>query len=353
MASIRDVAEKSGVSTATVSRVLNNDGRVKEETREKVQSIIDELGYRPNRLATSLRRQDSNLVALFLENQKSPVATMLYASIEKTLHAEGFKVLSCCTRGEAERERKYTQTMIEMQVVGAIVRPSNSAAETLKNVKRLQSNDIPTVYVDILPARRSESFVVCDNTEGGRIGMRYLVALGHKHIGIIATKFDHDPRRESVGNLRMRGLLEVAREYQIERNVHLPEPSELRRYDLGYAIAKELLDTHPEITALFAITDTAAIGAMHACFDRGLRIPEDISILGYDGIPISSVMTPQLSTIQQPIADMGATAARHIIEKIRDPLSKRLHETKPVELIQRRSVAHPRKGALPLSTSAA
>lgn len=84
MASIRDVAEKAGVSTATVSRVLNKDERVKEETRAKIQAVIDELGYRPNRLATSLRRQDSNLVALFLENQKSPFATMLYASIEKT-----------------------------------------------------------------------------------------------------------------------------------------------------------------------------------------------------------------------------------------------------------------------------
>ncbi|KZL28990.1 LacI family DNA-binding transcriptional regulator [Pseudovibrio sp. WM33] len=353
MASIRDVAEKAGVSTATVSRVLNKDERVKDETRAKIQAVIDELGYRPNRLATSLRRQDSNLVALFLENQKSPFATMLYASIEKTLHDEGFKVLSCCTRGEAERERKYTQTMIEMQVAGAIVRPSNSAAETLKNVKRLQANDIPTVYVDILPGRRSESFVVCDNTEGGRIGMRYLVALGHKHIGVLATKADHDPRRESVGNLRMRGILEVACEYLIEKSVYLPEPNERKRYDLGYATANELLDQNPEITALFAITDTAAIGAMHACFDRGLRVPEDISILGYDGIPISSITSPQLSTIQQPIAEMGASAARYIIEKIRNPSSKRLHETKPVELKQRRSVSHPRKGSLPLSKGAA
>ena len=344
MTNIRDVATRAGVSTATVSRVLNDIGNVGPGARSRVLAAVEDLQYRPNRLARNLRRRESSLIALFLENQKSPFATILYSAIERTLFAEGYQVLSCCTRAQAKREREYTQAMIETQVVGAIIRPSNSLAETNRNAMRLASFGIPTVFVDLLPIRRSDSFFVCANLAGGRAGIEYLVQKGHRRIGIIANCADLDPRKDRSGNLRIRGILDAVEQFGISDTLYICRPIELKRLDLGYQAAVGLLDSYPGITALFALTDTAAIGAMHAVNDLGLKIPKDISILGYDGIPLADVLCPPLTTIVQPIEDMGIRVARHLIRRIEDDGIPPEHVTLPVHLKEGDSVSHPRSG---------
>lgn len=342
MTGIRDVAKQAGVSTATVSRVLNDSGNVRPAVHNRVLAAVEALEYRPNRLASSLRRNDSNLIALFLDNQKSPFATILYSAIERTLFVSGYQVLSCCTRTQAGREQKYTQAMIEIQVVGAIIRPSNSVAETNRNALRLASFGIPTVFVDLLPMRRSDSFFVCDNLAGGRIGTEYLIERGHRHIGIIANRADLDSRKERAGNLRFRGVLETATRLGTHDSLRVCEPTELKRFELGYQGAAGLLSSHPEITALFALTDTAAIGAMHAVKDLGFKVPEDVSVLGYDGIPLADVVSPPLTTIEQPIEEMGFRVAQHLIERIKDDELPPEHVTLPVRFKEGESVCAPR-----------
>ena len=346
MTNIHDVAARAGVSTATVSRVINDIGNVRPEARSRVLAAVEDLGYQPNRLARNLRRKESRLVALFLENQKSPFATVLYSAIERTLFAEGFQVLSCCTRAEAKRERQYTQAMIEMQVAGAIIRPSNSLAETNRNAMRLASFNIPTAFVDLLPIRRSDSFFVCDNRAGGGAGVEYLVRRGHRHIGIIANRADLDPRKDRAGNLRFRGILESAERCGVSGTLCICRPIELNRYDLGYQAAIGLLRSSPKITALFALTDTAAIGAMHAASDLGLKIPEDISLLGYDGIPLADILCPPLTTIVQPINEMGVRVAQHLVRRIEDDGIPPEHVTLPVHLKEGDTVSCPRSGGL-------
>lgn len=344
MSSIRDVAKAAGVSIATVSRVVNDGGGVSAATRDRVLGVVAELGYRPNRLAASLRGRTSNLVALFLDNHKSPFATMLYSAVEEVMQSEGFQLLTCCTRSSSEHERSYVQAMVEMRAAGAIVRPTTSMTETIRNIRRMHSHDMQTVYIDMaVGSRRSDHFVICDNLGGGRLGMEHLVAQGHRHVGVVATRNDQDARHERSASLRLRGLLEVARDHGIEGNIHLAPPTDLSRYELGYENATALLRQHPEITAIFALTDTSAIGAMHAVMDLGLSIPDDISILGYDGLPLGETLVPPLTTVAQPIADMGAEAARTLIAAIRDPDMQPRQLVLPVKLCERSSVSHPRR----------
>jgi len=342
MKGIRQVARVAGVSPATVSRVINGDRRVRKETRDHVQTIIDKMDYRPHRLASLHRGHVLNVVALFLENKKSPFATMLSASIERTLHEEGFQVLSCCTRAQVDRERKYTDTIIEMQIAAAIIRPSNSDTETAKNVRRLREAGIPVVYVDLLPTRISEFCIVCDNYGGGRLGMEHLIGHGHRNIGVIAARRDQDMTRARRGaNLRVRGIMDIAVELGLTEFVRLSPPSELLRFDFGYEAAKSLLAAHPQITALFAVTDMAAIGAIHAASDIGLEVPDDLSVMGYDGIPISSILVPPLTTVAQPISEMGTIAARTAIELIRNPDIPPKRRVLDVRLVEGRSVGLP------------
>lgn len=323
MATIKDVARVAGVSIATVSRVLNDYPHVKPDVRAKVKTAIAELDYAPNRLASSFRTQQSRVVGVFLRQQRTPFSSAMAYAIEDTLFQAGYRVLICSTNGDADREETYVRSMLELRAEGVIIRPSGSRASTVRNVSMLREAGIAVVFTDMWHKMPGVSGVVCDNFSGGYEGMRHLIGLGHRHIGVIAGEGAQLQKRIDIGNVgseRVRGILKASQDLADDVTLKFSEPFKGEsNHDVGRAQAHSLLHRHPDITAVFSTTDMLAVGAMQAAHQRGIAVPGQLSILGYDGIMESGITYPALSTVRQPIHEMGQRAAQALLAHMNDP----------------------------------
>ena len=319
---IRDVAAKAEVSIATVSRVVNRYPHVRPEVRSRVQQAIAALGYRANALASSFRTQQSRLIGVFLRQQRTPFSSALGYAIESTMFDEGYSTLLCSTTGDADREESYVHSMIDMRAEGVIIRPTTATARTMRHVELLRRAGIAVVFTDMKPNIPSVSSVICDNFSGGHEGMRHLLDLGHRRIGVIAGE-QAAPARTTrsgpVGLERVLGMVQACRSLAPEAELIFSRPFPAASIEIGAAETELLLAANPGITAIFATTDILAIGAMQAAHRLGIRVPEDLSILGYDGIMESMITFPTLTTIRQPIHEMGELAARTLLTQIRQP----------------------------------
>jgi LacI family transcriptional regulator len=313
---IKDVARLAGVSIATVSRVVNNYAHVRPEVREAVTKAIAELGYRPNGLASSFRTQQSNIVGVLLRQQRTPFSSALAYAIETTMFDQGYRVLLCSTNGEAEREEAYLETMLDMRVQGVIIRPSGASNRTARQVDSLRNRGIAVSFVDMRPKLAAISSVVCDNFSGGYQGMRHLIELGHRKIGIVAGKVAQKGGGSDVGSERVRGIRQAAQDLADGVEIIWSPPFDLASFEIGRDVGEAMITGSPGMTAIFATTDMLAIGVMHAAHALGLELPRDLSILGYDGVLESAVTFPTLSTIAQPIHEMGQIAATTLIDQM-------------------------------------
>lgn len=316
MVTIQEVADHAGVSRSTVSRVINGYVHVKSDVRERVLKSISELNYRPNKLARSLRKQESNSIGVIVRQQKTPFSSELGYSIESVLFEHGYHSLLCSTDGDYDKESKYIDMLIDYQVGGVILRPNAPFDQSIKSIEKLLENDIPVVVLDIEIPNARVSQILSHNHNGGYKGAKYLLELGHRHIAVIASEVDQSPSLKS-GSLRIRGIQQAFLDFPEPVEPIMQFSEEISRFDDGYLSAKEIFQTHPEVTAIFALTDMIAIGAMHAAEEFDLSIPYDISMLGYDGVPVSAYVIPQLSTIVQPIKEMGKIAAHTLLEHIK------------------------------------
>lgn len=209
--------------------------------------------------------------------------------------------------------------LIDQHVSGVILRPSRQLKEPSRNIELLLENDIPVVVVDVkIPNISGVSQILCENVQGGYDGISYLLSSGHQNIAVVAPDTDSDPGLEYPGNLRLRGIKQAIAEYTQPLNIHYIFTDHPSRYENGYFGAQQVFENHPETTAIFAITDMIAIGVMHAAHENNIHIPNELSVFGYDDIPLSSYILPQLSTIAQPIKSMGELAARTLLEHLRD-----------------------------------
>lgn len=317
LVTVKDVARQAGVSIATVSRVVNGYAHVSPAIRAIVTKAIDDLGYRPNGLASSFRTQQSNIVGVLLRQQSTPFSSALAYAIETTMFDQGYHVLLCSTNGDADREEAYLETMLNMRAQGVIIRPSTSTARTSKQVKALRERGIALSFVDMRPNISAVSSVICDNFSGGYEGMRYLIELGHRRIGVIAGSVAQRGGGNDVGSERMRGIRQAAQDLASDVELIYSRPFDAASFEIGQETGTVLLSGGNRVTAIFATTDMLAIGAMHAAHELNISLPDDLSILGYDGVLESSVTFPRLSTIAQPIHEMGHIAATTLIEQMR------------------------------------
>ena len=339
---IREVAAKARVSIATVSRVLNRYPHVRPELRSRVQQAVAALRYRANGLASSFRTQQSRLIGVFLRQQRTPFSSALGYAIETVMFEEGYRTLLCSTTGDADREESYVHSMIEMRAEGVIIRPTTATARTMRHVELLRSAGIAVVFTDMKPRIPSVSSVICDNFSGGHEGMRHLLDLGHRHIGVIAGEQPVGARRtrtSPVGLERVLGMVQACHSLAPDAELSFSRPFPAASVELGAVEAEILLAEHPEITAIFATTDILAIGAMQAAHRLGIKVPEELSILGYDGIMESGITFPALSTIRQPIHEMGELAARTLLTQIRQPNAPAQQIVLENSLLQRDSSA--------------
>ncbi len=327
-ATIYDIAEKASVSISTVSRVFNGNVSVSKKTKKKVEKAMEELNYIPNALARSLVNKSSNTIGVVVSDITNPFFTEVIEGIENYLNSQGFTVFLSNSRYIVDKENQYISQLIEKRVDGLIV--FNTCTEEESIIGKIK-NIIPVVTV-----QSALSDTDCVNTSdetGAYNAVDYLIKQGHTKIAFLVFNFEN-----STINNRLKGYYKAHRDNGLEVNKNYILSSDFTPY-CGYHMTNEVLDTMPEVTAIFTYNDQLAVSAYYAIQMRGLKIPDDISIVGYDNIELANLMRPTLTTVEQPTYEIGRSAAELIISRIRDQ-KKSTHHTVliPTKLIVRDSV---------------
>lgn len=296
---IRDVAKLAGVSTGTVSRVLNDHPSVTQELRTRVSGIIEDLGYTPDPSARSMRSKVSRLIGIVIPDLTNPFFSELVQSTEQAAAIHGYNIIVMTSFDDATKEADRIRQLTSRKVDGIILVPSNDF-HTLKLPKGL-----PIVVVDrLMPGY---SGIAADHHNGVRLGVEHLLKLGHCRIGFISGPKDSVPASD-----RLKGYLEAMEQAGGGAgNAGPPLIIETAfDYESGRSAGNYLLARarHERPTAIFASSDQQAIGCMRAAHDLGIPVPAALSIVGFDGIPLSSMTTPRLTTVKQPIQKIAAAA---------------------------------------------
>lgn len=308
MAKMKDVAEAAGVSVTTVSHVINETRYVSDELRARVLKAMEELNYHPNILARSLRRGKTHTIALIVPDNSNP----FFAEIARVAEMIGFEndysVILCNSNKSVEREAAYLDVLIAKKVDGVIFIAAGSPQEHLQELAR---EGIPVVVADRDVPQTLADVVLVDHEQGGYDATKYLISLGHRRIACIAGPSPLTPSAD-----RVRGYKRALAEAHIPFDEQLVVPS-TESYIGGEIAMTQLLNLDEPPTAVFAYNDVNAIGALRAIANAGLRVPQDISIVGFDDIPLASAVVPSLTTIAQPIAELGTLATELLISRIR------------------------------------
>ena len=329
------MARRARVSVATVSYVINSGPRpVAKATRERVLRVIRQLDYGPSEIARSLRLQRTRTIGLILPDTANPFYAALAKGVEDTGFSLGYSVLLCHSDYDATRERAYAEVMITKQVDGVIY---IQATPDVTTVRRLMQRGIPAVAVDREIPDVEIDCVVADNFEGSRAATEHLLQLGHRRIGCIV-------RASALSNAteRIRGYQAAMRQAGLEANPDLLV-STGHGYEDGRKAMGQLLDVEPRPTAVVAYPDILAIGAIRAVLDAGLRVPADVSVVGFDDIPPSAFMHPALTTVAIPKWEMGQRATEVLMTRIQGGgVGQPPHRViLPTTLIVRESTAPP------------
>jgi LacI family transcriptional regulator len=328
MTTIREVAEKAGVSYTTVSHVINNTRFVAQETRARVLAAMEALNYRPNALAQSLRSGRTNTFGLILPDSSNPYFAEISRSIEDEAFKLGYSVIFCNTERDPHKEQLYIEVLSKKQVDGLIFVATGDRVDALETLLR---QELPVVVVDRdFPAFEVDA-VLTDNRQGGYLATRHLVELGHRRIACITGPSHITPSAERVTGYR-NALLEAGLPFE-EKLVLSGD----YRPDSGRVAASVLLNRPDPPTALFFCNDLMAIGAMRAATWAGWHIPEQLSIVGFDDIEFASYTHPPLTTIAQPKVEVGYRAAHLLIDRINDKERPFQRVILPTRLIFRES----------------
>ena len=302
---IRDVAKLAGVSTGTVSRVLNDHPSVTGELRVRVRGIIEQLGYMPDPSARSMRGKVSRLIGIVIPDLTNPFFSELVQSAEQAAARHGYNIIVMTSFDQAAKEADRIGQLTSRKVDGIILVPSNDF-HTLKPPKGL-----PIVIVDrLLPGY---SGIAADHRSGVRLGVEHLVKLGHRRIGFISGPKDSVP-----ANDRLKGYIDAMELIREGKQNAAPLIAEAAfDYESGRSAGNYLLARarHERPTAIFASSDQQAIGCMRAAHDLGIPIPAALSIVGFDGIPLASMTIPRLTTMKQPIQKIAAAAVAVLLNE--------------------------------------
>lgn len=330
MVTIKDISKAANVSIATVSKVLNGDySRVSEATKERVLKIAREMNYVPNRLARGLVSNHTHILGLIVSDITNPFFAEMAKGVENKAAKLGYNVILCNTDEDMAREAAYIDVLLQYNVDGVII--TSSAISENEHILKLRDNATPFVSIDRYIDDETYS-VFLDNFKGSYVATEYVIKNGHRRIAYIGGDI-----MLKIPNQRLEGYYKALDDYGIERDESLVR---LGTYHLesGYDAACNLLDSGCKFTAIVCGNDLIALGAVRAIKERYLRIPDDISIIGYDNIYLATLMEPPLTTIKQPIYDMGDYAVDIMIKLInQEQVDPKIYYFVP-ELVERQSV---------------
>ncbi|MET3523232.1 LacI family DNA-binding transcriptional regulator [Mesorhizobium abyssinicae] len=329
MTTIADVARYAGVSVATVSHVMNRTRHVEPETAERVRAAIAALRYSPNSLARSLRRGETKTIGLLLPDNSNPFFASVARQIEDAGFVAGYTVILCNSDGSAEKEERYLSVLMAKQIDGLIFAGSSDHAGVFSRL----APDVPAVLLDREIHSVHVDSVLVDHDHGGYLAGRYLVGLGHKRIGVIGG-----PRDSSSSPARLRGFTRALQEAGVDLPASAVVDSDYH-FAGGRLAMERLLTQAPDITAVFACNDLMAMGAVTALRSRGLRVPDDMSMIGFDDIPYAVTTWPPLTTIAQPVEKIGTRAVSLLLERVAEPAAHSRREILMPVLVERESCA--------------
>lgn len=330
MPTIRDVARRAGVSPITVSRVINNDGYVKSETRLRVQQAIAELDYIPNSLGLSLRSKRTQTLALVISNITNPFWTTVARGVEDAANKHGYHVIIGNTDDLPDKQEEYLVFLLKKQVDGFLLVPAST-----RSLDTIHKQRVPFVVLD----RRIDDAqvdTVRGDSEGGAYALtRHLLQLGHERIAVISG-----PQHVSTAIDRVAGYQRALDEagFGDSQQVYWG----LYDQESGSELTRQALMSNPRPTAIFACNNFVAIGAMRALQAAGLRVPEDISVVAFDDLPEAITIDPFFTVAAQPAYEMGQQATRLLLSRLLDnDLSAPQDVVLPIDIIVRKSSGKP------------
>jgi LacI family transcriptional regulator len=307
MADIRRVAELADVSLGTVSNVLNRPHLVSEQTRRKVEQAIAETGFVRNGSARQLRAGRSPLIGLMVLDVANPFFTEVARGVEDAANAAGFIVVLCNTDDSVIKEQRYLQTLEEQRVQGLLITPVSS--ET--SVQRVRRHGMAVVFLDH-PSRSPDlCSVAVDDVFGGELAATHLLAQGHRRISFL-----HGPATIRQIAERQRGVLRAVKRFGLDSQTSVLNITVSgQNTSEGEASLEVLLASEPRPTAVFCANDLLALGLMRGLAKQGIRVPENIAVVGYDDVDFANVLSPPLTTIRQPKYELGYKAAQLLLEE--------------------------------------
>lgn len=329
---IHDIAKELNIDSSTVSRALSDNPRVTQKTKDRILEKANELGYQRNLLASSLRNNKTNTIGVIVPRISRHFFSSAIAGIEETAYEGGYNVIICQSLEQLNREQKIANTLLANRVDGVLISVSMETTNS-DYLQLFKKNGKPLVFFDRHIDIPGNSNVVIDDFQGGFDATEHLILQGCKKIAHFSG-----PQDLEIYKNRFKGYQSALEKYNIELDSNLVIPSKLMELD-GIESAKKLLSQTIPIDGIFSANDTAAISALQYLKREGIKIPEDIAIVGFSNEPISSVIEPSLTTIDQPGFEMGKIAANLLLEQINSKPGTIVAETiilKPV-LIKRNS----------------
>lgn len=306
MVKMNDVAEKANVSKATVSRVLRNPETVKKDTREKVLAIIEQMNYQPNILARHFRRSETNTILVVVPNIMNTVFSHILGGIEHAACEKGYRVLLANTNKQVEKEYEYLDHLKQRQVDGMILLSARMDKDVLDEVMRQ--------YPVVLTADYLEGIAIptvsIDNVSSARTATEHLIKLGHSRVAHITG-----PLHLLLSQDRLKGYRQALLQNDLDVDNILIQEGDFS-YESGYNQMTKLLALEHPPTAVFSANDEMATGVIKAAKDYGLSVPEDLAVVGFDNIKLSAIYDPGITTIAQPMFEMGKKAMELLLEQI-------------------------------------
>lgn len=339
MATLKDVARETGLTVTTVSRVLNNRGYISEETREKVYAAMKKLNYRPNEVARSLSKKSTNTIGVIVPHIRHPYFSELISNLENEASKRGYKMILCNSQEKENKEREYLEMCTSNRVAGIVLCSAGVAVE------EFQGSNIPLITIERYMENGTAS-VECDNRQGGKLAAEHLIACGCKNLlhisGVYETAMPADDRAL--------GFIEVCEKAGVSHRevaTNTYQYNNLEYHDFLEEVLKE--NYHVDNTAendkncgkssidgIFASSDLIAAQILQVCSKLGIRVPEDIKLVGFDDVNISSLTTPRITTIHQPIKEIAELTLELLINA-QDGKTVAKRSLLPVSLVKRES----------------
>jgi len=343
-ATIYDIASKVGTSAATVSRVLSNSGYpVKEELSKKIFETAKSMNYTTNMVGRMLKKSESRDIGVIIPTISNPFYPQLILGIELEARRRGFDILLCNSFRDSETEKKYIGSLYQKQIRGLII---SSVNENHAYLKEMQENGIKIVVFDQNVEDLKCSKVGFDYVKGGLMAVEYLIKMGHENIAFISSPLIRGSRQETLEGYKYalsKNNIKVKEENILVAQTEEESHNGTYEFENGRHLAKKMLELKERPTAVFAVNDMTAFGIIQELFNNGVRVPEDISVIGFDNVEVSSMINPPLTTVNQPSFETGRLACKQLLDSMENDEVIDVSITLEPTLVERKSVAKVKK----------